>query len=160
MARSRTNKKGRTNSGRFAGIPHTVMDHDDYQGLRGSAVKLLMELVRQYNGHNNGDLSAGWGLMKRRGFRSKATLDKARNELLEKRLIVITRHGRFMNPGGACSLYALTWQPIDECPGKQLERQPTTTPPRKFSLERFRKPGTETVPSGDGKWGDITPSVH
>ena len=33
-------------------------------------------------------------------------------------------------------LYALTWQPIDECRGKNLELSPTTTAPRKFSLEQ------------------------
>ncbi len=51
-------------------------------------------------------------------------------------MIIKTRQGFFMNPGGRCALYALTWLPIDECQGKKLEVNSTTTPPRKFSMEQ------------------------
>jgi hypothetical protein len=33
-------------------------------------------------------------------------------------------------------LYAITWQPINECEGKDLEVRATSTPHRKFSLEK------------------------
>ena len=74
-------------------------------------------------------------LLKERGFRSKETLSRAINELLEARLIMRTRVGYFQNPGGRCALYALTWQPIDECGGK-LEVAATSKAPRIFSLEK------------------------
>jgi hypothetical protein len=51
-------------------------------------------------------------------------------------MIIKTRQGIFMNPGGRCGLYALTWLPIDECQGKKLEINPTITPPRRFSMEQ------------------------
>lgn len=118
----------------FAGIPRVVMDHPDFINLPGNAVKLLLELARQYRGSNNGDLTASWSIMKNRGFKSKATLDKALKVLLGSKLITLTRVGRFTNPGGVCALYALSWIEIHECRGK-LDVAPTRTPMRRFSEE-------------------------
>jgi hypothetical protein len=124
--------KGRnTRTKSFAGIPRVVLDHPDFIKLPPCAKVLLLELARQYRGHNNGDLQAAWSLMKLRGFGSNATLVKARKALLAAQLIVCTREGRFLNPGGVCGLYAITWLPVDECDGKH-DYRPTTTPIRKF----------------------------
>jgi len=120
----------------FNGIPRAVMRTDDYRQLHGNAVKLLMAMIDQYRGQNNGDLTAAYSVMKHWGFHSKATLASALKALLRAGLIMITRTGRFLNPGGVCALYAVTWQPIDECPGKGLEVKSTITPPRKFSIEQ------------------------
>lgn len=133
-------------------LPHAVMDSEDFRRMSGSAHKILMELIRQYRGSNNGDLSATFAQASEWGIGSKSTLVNALEELQARNLIVRTREGRFTNPGGCCSLYALTWLPINECDGK-LDVSPTTTPPRKFSLERAKRPvqklnssSTETVP--------------
>ncbi len=135
MALSRSKTKGRKDAPRgFAGIPRHVMDNLDYIGLSGNAVKLLNNLAYQYRGKNNGDLTAAWGYMHNRGFKSQATLHRATQELLTANMITKTREGMFMNPGGKCCLYALTWLPLNECGGK-LDIPPTRTPPRKFSLE-------------------------
>lgn len=146
MGRSPTKGQGRNGAIQsFAGIPRIVMDHPDYRGLSGNAVKLLNEFSYQYKGRNNGNLTCAWEVMRHRGFKSKATIQRARNELLSANLIIYSRQGRFTNPGGRCSLYALTWLPIDECPGKSLEAAPTKTPIRKFSMEKIIKmPGLET----------------
>jgi hypothetical protein len=117
----------------FAGIPRTVMRNDDYKGLSGNAVKLLMALCFQYRGHGNGNLTAAWSVMKEHGFKSQDTLNRAKQELLDAGLIVQTRTGLFQNPGGRCALYALTWLPIHECPGRNLEIKPTTMAYRDFS---------------------------
>lgn len=109
---------------------------DDYKQLHGNAVKLLMALIHQYRGRNNGDLTAAYSEMKKWGFRSKQTLANALKALLSAGMIMQTRTGLFLNPGGRCALYAITWQPIDECPGKMLEVKPTAVPPRKFSTEQ------------------------
>ena len=119
----------------FAGIPRIVMDTDDYKSLNGSAIKLLLELAYQYRGKNNGDLSATFSVMKKRGFKSKETLTNAIKALVDARLIEKTREGMFMNPGGKCALYALTWNNRDECQGKH-DMKPTNAPIRKFSLEK------------------------
>lgn len=132
---SKRTQKGKLSARDFNGIPRMVMVHPDYKNLSGNAVKLLMAMIHQYRGYNNGDLNAAWTVMKDWGFKSKQTLSNALNALLDSGLIVKTRTGRFMNPGGACALFAITWQPIDECKGKGLETKPTLTPPRKFSME-------------------------
>lgn len=134
---AKTNGKGMAANGRraggqsFAGIPRRVMEHPDYIALSYSAKALLFELAYQYRGKNNGDLTAAWAPMKARGWKSKATLSGALEELLDAGLVSCTRQGRFVNPGGVCSLYALTWQPIDECGGKH-DLEATATAPRRF----------------------------
>ncbi|NKQ13782.1 hypothetical protein DQ405_026900 [Pseudomonas sp. SST3] len=152
MARNRLKTKGRRESGTFAALPHMVMDSEDFLSLSGSATKVLLGLLRQYRGNNNGDLSAAFSSAKGWGIGSKSTLTNALAELQNGNLITRTREGRFMKPGGCCALYAVTWHPIDECGGK-LEVSPTTAAPRKFSLERAQYPvqklnrqRTETVP--------------
>ena len=95
------------------------MQTDDYKNLGGSAVKLLLALAYQYRGNNNGDLTAAFTVMRDQfGFRSPVTLARAIKALLGANLIKQTRIHQFMNPGRKCALYALTWQPIDECDGK------------------------------------------
>lgn len=55
-----------------------------------------------------------WSKMKEKGWRSKDTLYKARNQLIQAGMIVLTRQGGKNIP----SLYAVTWLGIDECNGK------------------------------------------
>lgn len=153
MARRRHKAKGRAEAGTFALLPHAVMDSEDFRSLSGSALIVLMCLLRQYRGSNNGDLSAEFSRVSLWGIGSKSTLAKALLELQDRNLILRTREGRFMKPGGCCALYAVTWQAIDECDGK-IEVAATATAPRKFSLERKKHPvqkmngqGTKTVPT-------------
>lgn len=114
MTKARWKHKGRSDSGGFFKLPHAVMDSPSYGSLSGSAVKLLNDLGRQYRGHNNGDLSAAWKVLRGRGWKSRDTLARALSELLELGLIEKTRQGGLH----LCSLYALTWYAIDECDGK------------------------------------------
>lgn len=147
MARSYSKNKDRNESGGFGGLPRSVWKHPDYKRLSGGAVKLLMELACQYRGKNNGDLTTAYSVLKDRGFNSKDTITRAKNELLAAKLIIQTRQGRFINPGAQCELYALSWKSIDECSGKHLETKPTSTPPRAFSLENTnRNPSPESGP--------------
>lgn len=110
------------------------MEHADFRNLSFSAKSLLLILAYQYRGKNNGDLTAAHSILKGWGFGSRGTIAKAISELQRANLIVTTREGRFQRPNSMCSLYALTWKPIDECGGK-LDVNPTLTPPRKISLE-------------------------
>lgn len=135
MASQQKNGKGRLPTKSFAGIPRIVMDTDDYKKLKGNAIRLLLEFAYQYRGNNNGDLSAPFSHMRKRGFNSKETLGNALKSLQDANLIIRTREGMFLNPGGRCALYALTWQPIDECNGKH-DVKATNTAPRKFSMEK------------------------
>ena len=130
MARTREKAKGRKASHTFAGLPHAVLKTESYASLSGWAVKLLVDITAQYTGSNNGDLQASWTCMKRVGWRSKGTLSSATGELLEAGMILKTRQGGRNH----CSLYAITWVPIDHCPDKRtkqhkLDVYPTQTAP-------------------------------
>ncbi len=105
---------GRKESGSFLQLPHAVLSSVAFLGLSAQAVKLLLDIAIQYRGNNNGDLGASWTVMRKRGWKSRDTLDKALCALLQGGLIEKTRQGGRHK----CSLYALTWKAIDECKGK------------------------------------------
>jgi hypothetical protein len=148
MAANYAKAKGRRDSGRFIAIPHSVLDHPDYIDRTGGAIKLLNELVRQYNGSNNGDLTVAYSILQHRGFNSKDTITRTKNELVKAGLILLTRQGQFINPGAKCDLYAITWRSIDECPSKNLDVRSTKTPYRKFSI---KNPSPENGTSSNQK---------
>lgn len=140
MPRTRAKAKGRSDGWSYFRLPHNLLKCDDFTGLSGSALKVLLHLASQYNGKNNGDLSATLTDVRAKGVRSSSTLAAAIVELQQRNLITCTRTGRFMRPGGRCALYGLTWLPIDDCPGKDLEHPPTTVALRGLSLERAKSP--------------------
>ena len=116
--------KGRMMTDSFVRIPHHVVNHENFRTLSCRATKLLIDLLAQYRGYNNGDLCAPLSLMRERGWNSSDQLHKAKNELIEKDVIRVTRQGG----RNKCSLYAVTWFQIDECNGK-LDVASSTTPP-------------------------------
>ena len=116
--------KGRQTTNSFLGLPHHVLDHDNFRTLSPKATKLLIDIAAQYRGNNNGDLSATLSLMRDRGWNSSDQLEKAKKELIEKDVILVARQGGC----NKANLYALTWFPIDECKGK-LDVAATTTAP-------------------------------
>lgn len=117
-------------------LPHAVLDSPSYIGASSSSKQLLIDIFRQFNGRNNGDLSASFTLMRRRGWKSKSTLARALEGLLTAELIITTREGWFQGAHSSrCALYAVTWLGIDECNGKDLEVKPNPKPRRAFMLE-------------------------
>lgn len=143
----------RREKGGFAAIPHCLLESQVFLGLSSHAIKLLMDLATQFKGFNNGDLCMAWSLMEKRGWKSRDTLNKARCELLNTELIVITRRGDRKRP----NLYALTFFAIDECGGK-LDIQPTNRP---LSTWRLHEPLPPlkigmTRPAGVSKTPDMT----
>jgi len=116
--------KGRSLVEPFLRIPKHIVDHGDFRTLSCRATKLLIDLLAQYRGYNNGDLAATLTMMRERGWNSSDQLQKAKNELIEKDWIIVTRQGG----RNKCSLYAVTFFSIDECNGK-LDVASTTTAP-------------------------------
>ena len=116
--------KGRQTTSPFVMFPCHVLDHEVFKTLSKRATKLVIDIAAQYRGHNNGDLCAPLSLMRKRGWNSSDQLEKAKNELIEKDVILVARQGG----RNKANLYALTWFPIDECKGK-LDVSPTTTAP-------------------------------
>jgi hypothetical protein len=110
----RAGAKGRRESGAFAAIPHDVIHSANWRRASGNAIKLAIDLLAQFNGANNGDLSAPFSAMQKRGWKSSGTLKRAELEALHYGLIEKTRQGGL----NRCNLYAVTWKPIDDCKGK------------------------------------------
>ena len=124
MALTRKKAKGRGGSPPFFQLYHKLLDSPRYINLSHTAKSLLIDIARQYNGHNNGDLCVTLTVMEKRGWTSNSTMRRALNALLEAELILLTRQGSI----NKCSLYALSWLAIDECDGK-LDVISTRTPP-------------------------------
>lgn len=143
MGRTRLKTKGRRESGSFAAIPCVILESEEYAALSAPAVKALLDLFAQYRGSNNGDLTAAWSIMNKRGWRSKDSLYRALRMLQDMGWIIKTRQGGKHR----CSLYAVTWRAVDACGGK-LDIAATRTPANTWK-EQNRGPHT----------GQISPSV-
>jgi len=146
MSRNRLKTKGRMEHSSFVALPHAVLEHPNFTKLSPRAVKLLIDMYAQYRGLNNGDLCAAFTLMKKRGWRSKDQLQKAKDELLEAGWLMVTRQGGRNKP----TLYAVTFQAINECNGK-LDVKPTVTAPG-----NWKNPPSE-VKSGAPNTGQLGP---
>lgn len=131
MAMTRKKNKGRGGSPPFFQLYHKLLDSPRYINLPHTAKSLLMDMCRQYNGRNNGDLCVTLNVMKARGWNSNGTMRKALKALMDAELVLLTRQGSI----NKCSLYAFSWLPIDECGGK-LEVSATKTPPIPLSLSK------------------------
>ena len=114
MARDRAKTTGKGAKGSFTMLPHHVTKSQEYAALSASAVKLIVDMLNQYHGAQNGDLSPSWTLMQKHGWKSKATLAKAIKELETAGFIIKTRQGGRHK----ASLFAVTWKPVDKCDGK------------------------------------------
>lgn len=118
----RSRGTGRTNGNGFAGIPRNVMRSQHYVNLTTEAKVLLFEFALQYNGYNNGNLAGTRKQMLARGWTSHDTLHNKLLELQYRGFIVETQKGARPN---VPSLYALTWERIDQIRSKP-EISPTT----------------------------------
>ena len=147
MPRKNNYGKKRSSKGQFMRLPYEVIDSLDYLSLQPSSKQLLIDIFRQHNGRNNGDLSASFKLMQARGWTSKSTLKRALDALLESGLIIKTRDGWFQGQHSSrCALYAVTWLGVDECPGKDLDIKANPRPLRAFSIENKNSSCPEVRP--------------
>lgn len=113
--RSLLRARGRRPTGTFSLIPHDVQDSVNWRQCGGTAIKLLLDLARQYNGHNNGNLVACRSVLGDRGWHAPETLHFAVRELEHYGFLERTKQGGlFVGP----NLFALTWHAIDECGGR------------------------------------------
>ncbi len=101
-------------SGRFSALPHAVMDSIAFQSAGHPARSLLYELIRQLSGRNNGHLQLASPWLKKRGWNSADVVQRAKAELMTRRLVIKTRRGG-LNAGP--DLWAVTWLPISDYSG-------------------------------------------
>lgn len=129
MGRVATKLKNRFKTkGRFAQLPYSLFVNSHYYSLEISSRAILHGILMQYNGNNNGNLSASHSMAKQWGIKSKTTLAKGLNELINKRFIVKTRQGLFLNSEVSCNLFAITWEAIDHIDGIELTIGQTIQP--------------------------------
>jgi hypothetical protein len=102
-------------------LPHALFDMPEYMALSFPAQALINVFIRQYNKYNNGDLCNAYNVLKKRGWKSETTVRRATKELIDAGFVVLSRQGG----RNMCNLYALTWLPVNECNGKQLEIKPS-----------------------------------
>lgn len=101
-------------SGRFAAFPHAVMDSTAYQGASYAARALLLELMRQHTGRNNGHFQLATRWLRDRGWNSADRIQRAKAEVIARQLAIKTRLGG-LNAGP--DLWAVTWLPISDYSG-------------------------------------------
>lgn len=95
----------------FVAIYRSVLDSPSFYQMSAYAKALLYDLMGQYKGDNNGNLTVAFSALKDKGWRSKTTLWRSEKELINLKFIHRTRKGHFPS---TCSLYALTWFKLDE----------------------------------------------
>lgn len=159
MAKNNYSKaKSRRESGIFVQIPVSVLKHPNFNNLRGSGIKLLLNLCSQIRyklggSVNNGDLTAAMTILKEHGWTSNETINFALQELLYYEFITITRRGG----RNKCHLYAITWWAIDECKGK-LDVSATNVPTNEWKevKPKWQRPERKTQ-SVHRKTNNVTP---
>lgn len=115
--------KARRGGGGYIPLPLDVIRSPAFSALPAYAVKLLFDLLAGYSGKNNGDFSAAWSLMQKRGWASRDTLAKATKALETTGWIIRSRQGHRKQT----TLYAVTFYAVDECGGK-LDIKATASP--------------------------------
>lgn len=154
MSKSRKNRskqKGRKEEGSFIALPHALINSVNYSMLSHTAAHMLICIAAQYYGKNNGYLKATKGIMDRYGWKSSDTRVSAIKELIHYGFIV----KNFQGYEGVPSLYAITWQPIDEQPPKERGRHTTSFPSSKVSLGYWKKTKTQYVKAKKKKRSEL-----
>jgi hypothetical protein len=153
MARTsyKNQKEDRDGTG-FLAIPFVVLDSLAYRDLSHTARSLLFDIARQMNGNNNGKLVACAKYLKPYGWNSNDTVTRARNELLESRLLIETRKGARPNKA---AWYAVSWTALKVSSGLDID-------PARFQRGAYRemepcKLGKVVVPAAGVATSSIAP---
>lgn len=94
---------------KFVVIPTLVLKSEEFLSLPASSCELMLDLVKQYSGKNNGRLTPSFEVMQRSGWKSKDTLLRAKRALLECPFACLTRKG---HPPRTAEWIGFTWWKI------------------------------------------------
>jgi len=94
----------------FVAVPVAVLRSPEYMALGDAAKGLLLDLVEQYTGGNNGRLTPSWAVMQRRGWGGQHKLINAKRELLSTSFCIRTRKGKAPQ---TAEWVGFTWWKID-----------------------------------------------
>ena len=132
----------------YTKLLHYVFQGEQYAKLSPRAVKLLVDLMAQYRGVNNGDLTTAWSVMSKAGWRSKDALYKAQAELEERGWLVRMRQGMLERGKHTATLWALSFFGINDC-GKE-KRDAGAPKHDTMPLHRWRDCNATPKTSGRG----------
>lgn len=104
----RHNKTGRSTGDRFVQLPHWLLDCPAFRSLKPQAVAIYVQLMRIYNGSNNGSLGLSVRTAAARCNIAKDTASKAFKELAEKGFIECMRPGGFSRKTRLAAEWRLT----------------------------------------------------
>lgn len=106
----RSNRKGRSDGlGRFAALPHDVLDSPGYRDTTPAARAVLLELIRIENGRNNGAIALSVRDAAERCNIGRDTASRALQDLEDAGLIELVEKGCFRHHHRLASTYRLTW---------------------------------------------------
>ena len=117
MARKSKKSRPELIVGGYSAIPWSVIDSISFKGASDKAKALLFALMRQHDGYNNGHLHLAKQWLYKQGWTCHENNSKARNELIERGLVVQTKWGG-LNMGP--DLFALTWYDISNYVGLDI----------------------------------------
>ena len=137
MVKSNRVDKSR-DGGSFVAVTKDVLNSQIFTTLSFSAVKLLFDILAQYNSNNNGKLVACRKYLKPRGWSSNATVSRALNELLESGLLVMTRRGHKPNKA---SWFGISWYSL----GHKVDEKLLDITGREFEMARHQWKGRERL---------------
>lgn len=119
MARTLEQTHGRATHVNFIGLPRKVANSLAFTSLSPLARALYMDLRRQYNGRNNGDICAADGILGPYGW-SHSTIHKLLKELQLHCLIRKTRQGGIASMSKMPTLYGFSDIPTMANPAKGI----------------------------------------
>ncbi|HMZ82666.1 MAG TPA: hypothetical protein PLX20_01935 [Rhodocyclaceae bacterium] len=102
----------------YAALPLCILESDAYISLSHPARSMLIEIVAQHQGNNNGHMVATMSYLRCRGLPSTDVRTRAIRELLEHKLISETKKG---GRNAGVTLYGVTWLPVSNIEGLDIQ---------------------------------------
>ena len=146
--------KNRGSHADFIGISRDVANSVAFVTLSHVTRALYVDLRRQYNGHNNGDICAADGMLEKYGW-SHSTIHKHLKPLLERGLIVKTRQGGIGAMSRTPCLYGFTDEAIHANPAKGISGAIPM-----FDYRNFRPEFSKINDEKNSKVHRVTTKVH
>ncbi len=106
---STKNTKNTKNKG-FVMLRHDLIRGSEWRGLSGDAAKVLIDILDQYNGRNNGSIHYGIRQAMQCLNCSKRTAIRRLGELRASGLIVATEMGSFIHKTGSRKGITTAWR--------------------------------------------------
>ncbi len=108
--------KGRSKGHSFVMLRHDVMDSLAWRSLSPNARCVWLEIMRRYNGINNGEMPLSCREAAELCSISKNTASRAFTELQEKGFIKISRYAGFKNKHRVSTRWIVTHERCDDKP--------------------------------------------